>query len=87
VIRNLIQRAKVFSMEGVQGRVVWLLQRRATSCNGQLVTERLTHADIARRVGATRETVGQILRDLVRGGYLAAGGGRYTILKALPGRR
>jgi CRP/FNR family transcriptional regulator, cyclic AMP receptor protein len=87
VIRHLVQRAKVFSMEGVYGRVVWLLQRRATPCDGRLVTERLTHADIARRVGATREMVGQVLRDLARGGYVAASGGRFTILKALPRRR
>lgn len=87
VVRHLIQRAKVFSMEGVHGRVVWLLQRHATPCDGRLLTERLTHADIARRVGATREMVGQVLRDLVRGGYIAASDGRFTILKQLPRRR
>lgn len=87
VIRSLIERAKVFSMEGVHGRVVWLLQRRATPCEGKLVTERMTQADIARRVGATREMVGQVLRDLARGGYVAAVGGRYTILKMPPRHR
>lgn len=87
VIRLLIQRAKVFSMEDVYGRVVWLLQRHAKPCEGRLVTDRLTHADIARRVGATREMVGQVLRHLARDGYLAAGGGRFEILKSLPRRR
>jgi CRP/FNR family transcriptional regulator, cyclic AMP receptor protein len=86
-VRNLIQRAKVFSMEGVYGRVVWLLQRSATLSDGLRVTDRLTHADIARRVGATREMVGQVLRDLAHGGYIAPSGGRFTILKEPPRRR
>jgi CRP/FNR family cyclic AMP-dependent transcriptional regulator len=50
------------------------------------VTERLTHADIARRVGATREMVGHVLRELARGGFITANGGRFTILKELPRR-
>ena len=86
VIHLNIQRGKVFSMEGVYGRVVWLLRKRAASCDGRLVTERLTHADIARRVGATREMVGHVLRDLARDGYIAASGSRFTILKDLPRR-
>ena len=86
-VRNLIQRARVFSMEGVYGRVVWLLERRATLIDGQRVTERLTHTDIARRVGATREMVGQVLRDLAHDGYIAPSGGRYTILKKPPPRK
>jgi CRP/FNR family cyclic AMP-dependent transcriptional regulator len=87
VIRLLIQRAKVFSMEDVYGRVVWILQRHATASDGRLITDRLTHADIARRVGATREMVGQVLRHLARDGYLATGEGRFEILKSLPRRR
>jgi CRP/FNR family cyclic AMP-dependent transcriptional regulator len=87
VVRELIQRAKVFSTEGVYGRVVWMLERRAKPLDGQLVTERLTQADIARRVGATREMVGQVLRDLARGGYIAASNGRFMILKKPPRRR
>jgi CRP/FNR family cyclic AMP-dependent transcriptional regulator len=86
-VRNLIQRAKVFSMEGVYGRVVWLLKRRAAPLGGKQVAERLSQADIARRVGATREMVGQVLRDLAHGGYIAREGGRYTILKEPPRRR
>lgn len=87
VIRLLIQRAKVFSMEDVYGRVVWILQRHATPSDGRLITDRLTHADIGRRIGATREMVGQVLRQLARDGYLVAGGGRFEILKSLPRRR
>ena len=87
VMRKLIQRAKVFSTEGVYGRVVWLLLGRATLTDGKRITERMTQADIARRIGATREMVGLVLRDLVRGGYIESAGGRFTILKTPPPRR
>jgi hypothetical protein len=38
-------------------------------------------------VGATREMVGQVLRELARGGYIVPGDGRFTILKEPPRRR
>jgi CRP/FNR family cyclic AMP-dependent transcriptional regulator len=87
VVHQLLSRVKVLSMEDVYGRVVWLLLRRAALDEGRLVTDRLTHADIGRRVGATREMVGRVLRDLVRDGYVAATGGRFTILGTPPPRR
>ena len=54
--------------------------------NGRLTTERLTHAEIGQRIGATREMVGRVLRDLARGGYIQAGRDRVTILRRPPPR-
>jgi CRP/FNR family cyclic AMP-dependent transcriptional regulator len=86
-MRGLVRRAKVFNAEGVYGRVVWLLLRRVTVTDGKRITERMTQADIARCIGATREMVGLVLRDLARGGYIESMGGRFTILKTPPPRR
>ena len=86
-MRKLVRRAKVFSTEGVYGRVVWLLLSRATVTDGKRITERMTQADIARRIGATREMVGLVLRDLALGGYIESVGGRFTVLKTPPPRR
>jgi CRP/FNR family transcriptional regulator, cyclic AMP receptor protein len=47
---------------------------------------RLTHEDIGHRVGASREMVGRILRDLALGGYIKPGRGRITILRKPPPR-
>ena len=82
--RRMIARAKMLTMEDVYGRVVRLLL--ASAPDGRQVRERLTHAEIGHRIGATREMVGRVLRDLVRGGYIAADDGRITILRKLPSR-
>jgi CRP/FNR family cyclic AMP-dependent transcriptional regulator len=73
-------------MEDVYGRVVKLLLAEAGQSAGDLVTGRLTHAEIGQRVGATREMVGRVMRDLARGGYIEGAGGRYTIVRKPPGR-
>lgn len=86
-LRRLLQRTKTLTMEDVYGRVVKLLLARAVETDGKLVSERLTHAEIGQRVGATREMVGRVLRDLARGGYIRADRGRMTILRKPPSRR
>jgi CRP/FNR family cyclic AMP-dependent transcriptional regulator len=85
-LRRLLQRTKTLTMEDVYGRVVRLLLARAVEADGKLVSERLTHAEIGQRVGATREMVGRVLRDLARGGYIRADRGRITILRKPPNR-
>jgi len=85
-LRRSIQITKTLSMEEVYGRVVKLLLARAVETDGKLVVERSTHADIGHRVGASREMVGRILRDLARGGYIETARGRITILRKPPRR-
>jgi CRP/FNR family transcriptional regulator, cyclic AMP receptor protein len=83
-LRRMIARARMLTMDDVYGRVVKLLVANAP--DGKQVRERLTHAEIGHHVGATREMVGRVLRDLVRGGYISADDGRIAILKKLPTR-
>ena len=85
-LRRLVERTKTFTMEDVYGRVVKLLLAAAVKTNDKLVTERLTHAEIGKRVGATREMVGRVMRDLVRGGYIEVTRGRVTIVRTPPKR-
>jgi len=87
IVRELIGNTKVLIMEDVYGRVAWWLAKRAQPVDGKLLTDRLTHEDIGRRVGATREMVGRVLRELAAGGYIASDGGRYTLLRKLPRHR
>jgi CRP/FNR family cyclic AMP-dependent transcriptional regulator len=75
---------KSLAMEDVYGRVTELLLASAAQSDGKLVTEKFTHAEIGQRVGATREMVGRILRDLARGGYIEADRGRFTLLRQPP---
>lgn len=83
-LRRLLTVTRAYAMEDVYGRVVQLLLTQSVESDGKLVTERFTQREIARRVGATREMVGRVMRDLTRGGYVRVEAGRMTILRKPP---
>lgn len=84
-LRRLLEATRSFTMEDVYARVVKLLLASAVENGGKRVAD-LTHAEIGQRVGATREMVGRLLRDLARGGYIESERGRITILRRPPQR-
>jgi CRP/FNR family cyclic AMP-dependent transcriptional regulator len=94
VIRNLIRVARglnenvrSLAMLDVYGRVARVLIELAVEQNGKLVIpEKMTQKDIANRVGASREMINRILRDLSQGGYVTIDAGRITINKTPPPR-
>lgn len=92
LIHTLIRRArtatenvKSLALSDVYGRLVRLLNALAVEHEGRVVVqERLTQQDIADRVGASRDMIGKLMKDLVGGGYLAVEDRQITILKKLP---
>jgi CRP/FNR family cyclic AMP-dependent transcriptional regulator len=87
VARGLNQNVRSLAMLDVYGRVARILLELAVEQGGKLVIpEKLTQKDIAARVGASREMINRILRDLTTGGYVTIEGGRITINKAPPAR-
>ncbi len=93
LIANLVERVtrlteavSDLALRDVYGRLVRVLQEHAYEENGQLVTGKLTQQGIANMVGASREMVGVLLRDLKAGGYIAIKGKRVTLLRKLPPR-
>jgi CRP/FNR family cyclic AMP-dependent transcriptional regulator len=84
-LRRVLQTTRSLTMEDVYARVVKLLESRAVEVDGRRVVD-VTHAEIGHRVGATREMVGRLLRDLARGGYIQAARGRVMLLRKLPPR-
>jgi CRP/FNR family cyclic AMP-dependent transcriptional regulator len=87
VARGLNQSVRSLAMLDVYGRVARILLELAVQQDGKLVIpERLTQKDIAARVGASREMINRILRDLTAGGYVSMEHGRITINKAPPAR-
>ena len=86
-IRTLTENVRSLALMDVYGRVARLLLELASDQDGKLVvTERLTHQDFASRVGASREMIGRILKDLVAGGYISITRKRITIHRNLPQR-
>ncbi len=92
LIEKLIERArrttenvKSLALSDVYGRLTRLLVTLARDVEGrQVVPERLTHQEIADRVGASRDMVSRLMKDLVAGGYLAVEDRTITILKKPP---
>ena len=92
LIHTLIRRArtatenvKSLALSDVYGRLVRLLNALAVEHDGrQVVQERLTQQDIADRVGASRDMIGKLMKDLVGGGYLVVEDRQITIVKKLP---
>ena len=78
LIEKLIQRARLLTanvkslaLMDVYGRVARLLLELAEEKDGMLViSQRLTQQEIGSRIGASREMVSRILKDLALGGYL-----------------
>ncbi|MCC6211035.1 MAG: Crp/Fnr family transcriptional regulator, partial [Burkholderiales bacterium] len=70
-VREMTTGMKNLALMDVYGRVVRLLAELAERRDEGLVIEgRHTHQDLASRVGASREMVGRVLKDLTGGGYI-----------------
>lgn len=82
-IRVLTNSVRDLALLDVYGRVANLLKQRATTeaGHGEL---KLTHQEIADMVGASREMVSRIMRELAVGGYIEQTTGSIILLKPLP---
>ncbi len=83
-IQDLTEDLSSVALDDVYHRVVRVLYKNTTEVEGKMVTGRLTQQDIANRVGATREMVHCILKELKTGGYISIDGKQITIEKKLP---
>lgn len=84
-VRALTNDVKSLALMDVYGRVARMLLDLAEERDGTLVIEsRPTQQEMANRVGASREMVNKILKDLTEGGYIAVERDRITIARTLP---
>jgi len=81
-IRVLTNSVRDLALLDVYGRVANLLQQGAASDTNQ--TLKLTHQEIADRVGSSREMVSRIMRELALGGYIEQTTGSIVVRKPLP---
>jgi CRP/FNR family cyclic AMP-dependent transcriptional regulator len=80
--------AKQMALNDVYGRLTALLNELAVEQPGgeRLIEARLTHQDMASRLGCSREMISRLLKDLERGGYMLTEGKAWRIPRALPAR-
>jgi CRP/FNR family transcriptional regulator, cyclic AMP receptor protein len=84
-IRLLTESVKNLALNDVYGRVVsTLLSLASEHCGARVIQERLTQEELAHMVGASREMVSRILKELRVGGYIKIEDRKITILKSLP---
>ncbi len=83
--RLLTTNVKNLALLDVYGRVAKLFAALAVEENGvRFIPEKLTHQEIAARVGSSREMVSRLLKDLERGGYVETHAKLITLKKPLP---
>ncbi|HMV62085.1 MAG TPA: Crp/Fnr family transcriptional regulator [Rhodocyclaceae bacterium] len=92
VIRNLVARIRALSdnvrslaLEDVFRRVTRAFETLAVERDGQrLIERRLTQQDVASLVGASREMINRVLRELVAGGYVEIEQHHIVLRRKLP---
>jgi CRP/FNR family transcriptional regulator, cyclic AMP receptor protein len=86
--RLATQSARSMALLDVYGRVTQLFGELAsTQADGsRLIAHRLTHAEIASRIGCSREMVSRLMKDLTSGGYLLEAGKGWLLMRPLPTR-
>jgi CRP/FNR family transcriptional regulator, cyclic AMP receptor protein len=84
-VRALTENVRSLALLDVYGRVARLLLDLAVEQDGKwVVAERLTQREIASRVGASREMVSRVFRELGDGGYISLRGRRIEINRKPP---
>jgi CRP/FNR family cyclic AMP-dependent transcriptional regulator len=86
--RAATETARNMALLDVYGRLVATLEsyHGPASADAPVLLQDLTHQALASRVGASREMVSRLLKDLEKGGYIDLGVKRITLKKKLPAR-
>lgn len=86
--RTATETARQMALLDVYGRVINVLESQDGPASPERPIEltQITHQSIASRVGASREMVSRLLKDLEKGGYIELGVKRITLKKKLPAR-
>ena len=88
MVRRLTEQVKSLALQDVYGRMVRVLVELSDpSGDERVVRQPLTQQDIADRVGASREMVSRVMKELTGGDYVAVRDGRYVIRRNLPAAR
>jgi CRP/FNR family cyclic AMP-dependent transcriptional regulator len=86
--RSATETARQMALLDVYGRVISTLESEEGPGRPEapVLLQQITHQSIASRVGASREMVSRLLKDLEKGGYISMGVKKITLLKKLPAR-
>ena len=84
-VRRLTAQVKSFALQDVYGRLTRLLLEQSEPVGEERVLRTtFTQQDLADRIGASREMVNRVMKELVTGGYVGQRDGRIVVKKKLP---
>ncbi len=84
-LRQATHKIENLAFLDVYGRVIKVLEQFVKMVGNKLIIEeKLTHQEIANMVGASREMVSRIIKELVAGNYISIDNRQITILRKLP---
>lgn len=95
LLAKVIRRARAATVSATQvalndvyGRLAQLLRALAhpTAGGHGLIDQRLTHQEMAHRLGCSREMVSRLMKDLERGAYVVRDGAGLRLARELPPR-
>ncbi|MFK7892902.1 MAG: Crp/Fnr family transcriptional regulator [Granulosicoccus sp.] len=91
LIRSLTQRLRAttegsrsLALDNVYRRLVDKLHELAGEEQPPSLPKKYSHRDLGNMIGASREMVGKIMAELIKGGYVALRDGRIHILRKFP---
>jgi CRP/FNR family transcriptional regulator, cyclic AMP receptor protein len=81
-LRRATRQIEELAFKDVYGRIARFLSESADEKG--LLSQKITHLELAHMVGASREMVSRILKALTDGGYIVKQKGRLRVAKSLP---
>jgi CRP/FNR family cyclic AMP-dependent transcriptional regulator len=85
-VSSLTERVSALALNDVYGRLAATLKDLAKDEDGELITQPLTQQELAQMIGASREMVSRIFKELKAGGYIRIADKRIVLMKKLPPR-
>jgi CRP/FNR family cyclic AMP-dependent transcriptional regulator len=85
MVRRLTEQVRSLALQDVYGRMVRVLVEMSDAAGDERVLRhKLTQQDLADRIGASREMVNRVMKELQAGGYIGQRDGRMVIQRKLP---
>lgn len=86
-IRDMDETISTLTSKDIYGRLIARLYKEAKEQqDGSLITQRLTHQDLAEMIGSSREMISRIFKELKNGEYIKVENKHIHILKKLPNK-
>lgn len=84
-VRSLTDKVRSLALSDVYGRLIIVLQNMAEEQEGiRVIQDKPTQQDLANMIGASREMVSKIFKELIKGGYITIDGKSIIINKKFP---